>query len=89
MSGNNINYDEFGYPVIYHGGKAEAVTPSDTDDIETGILFVGVGGNLNVVPYAGEDAVLFKNIPDGSFFPIKVRKVMSTNTTATDIVIIR
>lgn len=76
-------------PVIYHGSKAEAVTPSDTEVLTTGFLFIGTGGNVSIVLYRDEDPVLFKNIPNGSILPIKVKKVMSTNTTASDIIIIR
>lgn len=89
MSDKNTVVDRVGTPVVYHGIDAEAVTPSDTEDIKTGILYVGVGGNVSIIPYEGKDAVLFKNVLDGSFLPIKVRRVMATNTTATDIVVVR
>jgi hypothetical protein len=72
--------------------KAKSVTVSDTDNIEllTGrgnrgcVLFVGTGGDLRVLTEGGDD-VVFKNVADGSFLPVQVVRVFSTNTTASDI----
>jgi hypothetical protein len=60
-----------------------------------GTLYVGVAGNLNVLLSDHEDtntttassngATLFSNVPAGPF-PYQVKKVFSTNTTATNIV---
>jgi len=86
---NIVVTDNTGRPIVYHATIAEVVVPSDTEILETGILFVGTGGNINVLPFEGETAVLFKNVPNGSFFPVKVKKVLNTDTTAGDIVILR
>ena len=81
---------------------AKAVTPSDTaylTDLNglpcTGSLYIGVSGDVVVLPAAFDDtntatpanggAVLYKSVPVG-FFPIEVRKVFATGTTATDII---
>lgn len=62
-----------------------------------GTLYVGTAGNLNVLPAEHLDtddatttgnvnkAVIFTNVPVG-FFPIAVRKVFSTGTTASGII---
>jgi len=80
---------------------AFAVTPSDTKDLvnSTGdadpsyakALYIGVTGNVVVIT-AGDDsnsgagtAVTFQNVPVG-WFPVMVRRVMNTNTTASAIV---
>jgi hypothetical protein len=59
-----------------------------------GTLFVGVAGDLNVLlsehadtntaTAASNGAQLFKNVPAGPF-PYQVKKVFSTNTTATNL----
>jgi len=81
--------------------RAIAVTPSDTKDVTNATgdaapgyaksLWIGVTGNIAVVT-AGDQtnggagtAVTFSNVPVG-WFPVQVRRVMSTNTTASSIV---
>lgn len=70
-------------------GHAFAITPSDSDDYKGGIVvYVGVGGDVAIVPFQGDGstAVTFKNLPAGACVPVVARKVMSTNTTATNLV---
>jgi hypothetical protein len=81
---------------------AKAVTPSNTaylTDLRgiqcTGTLYIGVSGDVVVLPAefdntdsatpANGGAVLYKSVPVG-FFPVEVRKVFDTGTTATNIV---
>lgn len=52
--------------------------------IEPCVLYVGLGGDLDVIT-AGGDNIVFVNVPTGSFFPVQVIKVQD-NTTATNIV---
>lgn len=78
---------------------AVAVTPSDTTRIRCLALFVGVGGNVNVHTLhdverenregVAPTAVLFKNVASGTVLPVAVGRVLSTSTTATDIVACR
>lgn len=75
-----------GLPVSFVPSRANAVTPSDTDVLMPGILFVGTGGDLVVKPANQPDVVTFKNIPDGTWFPVLVDKVMAA-TGASDILI--
>ena len=77
--------------VVRQGTTGVSVTPSDSTDI-TGVnpntpatLFVGVGGDIQVITIGGSTLIL-KNIASGSFLPIQVTRVKSTDTTATDIV---
>lgn len=66
----------------------KAVTPHDSTDITDGpcdALWVGVGGDVVVVPQGGS-AVTFKNVPSGFLLLTKTKRVNATNTTATDIV---
>tara|TARA_R100000742_G_C4173940_1_gene11294 strand:- start:200 stop:490 length:291 start_codon:yes stop_codon:yes gene_type:complete len=68
---------------------AAAVTKSDTTDIPNTeyrgcCLYVGGQGNIKVTMESGEE-VTFTGVAAGSFLPILVTRVWSTDTTATDI----
>lgn len=49
------------------------------------VLYVGIGGDLNVVTDGG-DTVLFENVQGGTFLPVMVKEVKSSFTTAQGIV---
>lgn len=64
--------------------SAIAVTPSDSTSIALcRALYIGVSGDVAVVTKGG-GTVTFKAAPVG-ILPVRVSKVMSTNTTATNI----
>jgi hypothetical protein len=76
--------------------RAAAVTPSDTTNIpslssESGtpnrgcVLYIGTGGDLKVLTVGG-DEVVFSNIPDGTFLPVQVVRVLDSDTTAYKII---
>lgn len=81
--------------------RALAVTPSDTKDLTNAAgdnaavyakcLWIGVTGNIAIVAAGDQSntlqgtAVTVSNVPVG-WFPVQVRRVMSTNTTASSIV---
>ena len=52
-------------------------------------LFVGGAGNIAVVPAGSDQVVKLENIPDSSFIPLQVKRVNSTDTTATKIIALR
>jgi hypothetical protein len=52
-------------------------------------LFVGGAGNIAVVPASSDQLVLLENIPDSSFIPLQVKRVNSSDTTATKIIALR
>ena len=64
-----------------------AVTPSDTVDIRRGsrALYIGVSGDIVVRARDSDTNVTFKAVPVG-VLPISVSRVLSTSTTATDII---
>ena len=86
------------------GTEATAVDISDAisyaTNVQASCLYIGTGGNVKVIlsgvtgaggsglPTAAE-AILFKNVPDGSFLPVMVDYVLLTDTTATDIIAIK
>jgi len=71
---------------------AFAITPSDSDDLDATVggsatrgVWVGGAGNLNVDMASGP-TVLFSGVAAGTLLPIRVKRVRSTSTTATNIV---
>jgi len=72
------------------GRKAEAVTKSDSTILKgVRAIWVGGAGNLAVIFADDDSAVTLTGVTAGSLLPIAVTKVMSTNTTATNIVAIK
>lgn len=77
--------------------RAAAVTPSDTANIPSVsgpagetvnngcVLYVGGLGDVRVLTAGGDD-VVFSAVPAGTFVPVNVVRVFSTNTTATNLV---
>lgn len=69
------------------GKKLRAVTPDDDNDLPDGpcrALWVGTIGNISVILDGDTSAVVLKNVNE--LLPFEVRRVLSTNTTADDIV---
>ena len=54
-------------------------------DQEGGVLYIGGAGNLKVTTVAG-DTVTFNALNAGTFFPVQVKKVFDTGTSASNIV---
>lgn len=80
--------DRAGGIVTQQAILGENVTPSDSTILENGCLYVGTGGNIKV-RLVGGSVLTFSNVTDGSFLPIVVNMVYSTDTTASDIIILR
>jgi len=82
-----------------YGTKAEVITAHDTNNVEPGFLYIGGAGNVHVVmadrsladgaTAATEDKTLFTALAVGVVHPIRVKRVLSTSTTASNIVIVR
>lgn len=68
--------------------ETAAVTPSDSTDLSVipRGLWIGVGGDVNLTGMGDSSAVVIKNVPTGSYLPIRAKRVYSTNTTATNII---
>lgn len=82
---------------VYGADTFVAITPSDSTtyaptDPATGgrssfrAIYVGVGGDVALMPAGSTTAVTFKNVPTGTLLPVQPIKVMATNTTATNLV---
>lgn len=69
--------------------SSKAVTPDDVTTLPDGpcrSLFIGTGGDVTAIAVGDDAAVLYKNLPDGSYLNVQVKAVLDTGTTATDIV---
>ncbi len=66
-----------------------SVTPDDDNDLSISArsLYVGSGGDISVLN-SESSAVVFKNVPDGSFLPVNTTRVKATDTTAQHIIAI-
>jgi len=73
---------------IYRGnGGAETQLLAGNEGFS---LFVGTGGNIAVIPASTTDTVILKNVPNSSFIPLQVTRVLLTGTTEPlDIVALR
>ena len=73
-----------------YAGNGEAVITSDSvnDLNEFDALYVGVGGDLDIVFREGVfgSPVLISNIQDGSILPFRTKHILASTTTATNIV---
>lgn len=73
--------------------NAFAGVPNDTNRISGFGFYVGVSGDVAVMPayQEGRDlptAVVFTAVPAGQIIPLVISRLMATDTTATDIVIL-
>ena len=66
--------------------QAVAVTKSDDTILNCTGFFVGVAGDVAITPRDGSAAVTLKGCLAGHVYRIACKKIMSTNTAATDIV---
>ena len=66
--------------------RAVAVTPSDATILPPSTIYVGVGGDVAVEPWTGDNTVTFVGLPAGAIVPVRVRRVLATGTTATNLV---
>jgi hypothetical protein len=66
---------------------AEAITPHDSNELtfETRAIYVGSGGDLRV-EMADGGTVTFPGVLAGTVYPISVKQVYDTGTTASDLV---
>lgn len=65
-----------------------SVTPDDNQELPylTKAIYIGSGGDLVLLVGNSETPVTFRNTVPGSVLDVRVRAVMSTGTTAGDLV---
>lgn len=66
------------------GGSIGDIVVHDTNPNAWHGLYVGIGGDVAVEKWLGQSQI-FKNVPSGTFMDISVKKVLSTGTTALNI----
>ena len=77
---------------IQPAGFAWAVTPSDANELakKTRSVFIGGDGNLSCEMFDSATnklaTVVFNGLAAGSLLPIETKRILSTGTTATNIV---
>ena len=68
--------------------RGSVVTPSDSTTYSIArALWVGAAGNVAVTTVDG-DVLTFVGVQAGTLLPVRVSKVMSTNTTASSILVL-
>lgn len=66
---------------------AVAVSPDNSNDLARtkAAIYVGTGGDIKVDMHDVGTAIIFKNVPSGTFLPILVDRVYVADTSADDI----
>ena len=72
-------------PRTFYLRHAAAVTLHDTNVNDFTCLYIGVSGDVTVRLKDDAGNVTFKSVPIG-FLPVQVKLVLSTGTTATNII---
>jgi len=83
VNDNVLSLDDGNGVVVNIGAGAEYVIYKDTN--KACVLYVGVSGDLDVKMANDGNQVIFTAAPQG-YQPIQVNRVLSSNTTATDII---
>lgn len=80
----DVTQGGLGEPAVY----ATAITPHDDNDLAfvSRALYIGGEGDVEVHMQGNRTAVVFSAVPAGTILPIRVRRVLAGNTTATLIV---
>ena len=63
-----------------------SITKSDTVENWCDAFYVGSGGDISIKLRDDDTAVTLKNVASGTVYPLAVKYIMSTSTTASDIV---
>lgn len=81
------NNGRSGLSMLEPSGDAVALTKSDTDDLReiSRAIWVGGAGDITVIMSSGS-SVLISSVPAGTLLPIRIRKLMSTGTSASNVV---
>lgn len=68
--------------------KADKIEPSDNTDLATVSrgIYIGGSGNLTCILANMETPITFANVAAGSVLPLRIKRVMATDNTATGLV---
>lgn len=81
-------FDAYGSALDSPASNAAAVTPDDGTDLTATCrgLYIGAAGNVAVYMKGSTTSVSFVGAEAGTILPIRCDRVLSTGTTATNIV---
>jgi hypothetical protein len=79
------------YPLNSPSPSAFIPTISDIIDLtyECRGLYVGISGDINLLLFDDIDPILIKNAQAGVMYPFKIKRIFSTNTTATNLICLK
>jgi hypothetical protein len=83
------NQSNFSESMPAYPDNALAITKSDASTYPSGVfVYVGTAGDVAIVPFGSKagSAVTFVGLSAGAMVPCRAYKVMSTNTTASNLV---
>lgn len=82
----NQNFDEGAAFVAASATSSGTVTKSDSTALQFRAVYVGGAGDVAIKHTEAGDAVTYVGVPAGTILPVSGVRVMSTGTTATDMV---
>jgi hypothetical protein len=70
--------------------RVAAIAPNDGADLSElpKAIYVGGAGDLALIAAGDTVSCIFKNLPAASIVPVRARRVMSTGTTATALLLL-
>lgn len=81
MAGTGQNTNNGGVKVFASAVKGEAITPSDSTELDYSYLWIGVGGTLVVSLWEDPTGtVALENVPNGIMLCLRVFKVKAATT---------
>lgn len=68
---------------------ARSINPASDVTLDNECLYIGVTGDVEVVPVSQSTSVIFVGVPAGTFLPVSCRELKSAGTTATSILALK
>lgn len=65
-----------------------AIVPNDSNDLLQHVraIYVGVGGDIELTAIGDDTPQILLAVPQGTVVPVMTKRVLATNTTATDLI---
>jgi len=90
VDGTNVNVDKEQADSLNRQNsiRAETVTPNDSTDLANpGNLYIGGSGDVAVIPFGQSTSVILVGVLVGQELSLVVKRVLSTGTTATNMLV--
>lgn len=69
--------------------KGRTLALSGNETLEDECLYIGVGGNVEVILQGDSSSIILIGVPTGTFLPLMIKQVNTAGTTATDIIALK